>query len=376
MKRQRYDKALIQDFSETPEGFMTVKAPITRPGVFPYMRQDGQIQMEAKLPEEIFSDHTVQSAKGKPITDDHPNEPVTLENYQTYAKGMTHTDAAVDDDKLCVSMTITDKDLIQKIKNGKRELSIGFLADVAMTAGELNGMHYDAVQRNVEINHVAVVDRGRAGPTVAIRGDAVQEFAYMVDSKDQNKGGNKQMAKYKFDGNEYEVDAAVKAHLDSLEAKLDAAETKAANADKLQAKADALQAKYDAKETELVEAKKQNLTQDELDAKVEERVGLISVAKPYLGDEFEFKGQPERAIKEAVIVKINPDFKGDGKSGDYVNAYFDSMLDFSKKEGFHSDGVNNLQNFNANTQAQSEIDKKRNARMNMKDAAKNKNKMC
>lgn len=374
MKRQRYDKALIQDFSETSEGFLTVNAPITRPGVFPYMRQDGQIQMEAKLPSEIFSDHTVQSAKGKPITDDHPNEPVTLENYQTYAKGMTHTDAAVVDDKLSVSMTIYDKDLIQKIKAGKRELSIGFLADVAMTGGEYNGMHYDAVQRNVEINHVAVVDRGRAGPSVAIRGDSNQEFAYQVDSAD-NKGG-KNMAKYKFDGNEYEVDAAIKAHLDSLEAKLDAAETKAANADALKGERDALQAKYDAKETELVEAKKQNLTQDELDSKVEARVGLISEAKPYLGDEFEFKGQTERAIKEAVITKINPDFKGDSKSDDYVNAYFDSMTDIAKKEGFHSDGANNMKNWNGIQEGKKKIDQKRADRMNIKAMAMKANKQA
>jgi hypothetical protein len=159
VKKQRYDKALIEDFSETPEGFLTVKAPITRPGVFPYMRSDGGIQMEAKLPDEIFSDRTVRSAIGKPVTDDHPHELVTLANYQTYSKGMTHTDAQVFGNKLTVSMTITDKDLIQKIKNGKRELSIGFMSDVAMTQGEYNGEHYDAVQRNVEINHVAVVSR-------------------------------------------------------------------------------------------------------------------------------------------------------------------------------------------------------------------------
>ncbi|MFX3616232.1 MAG: DUF2213 domain-containing protein [Sporolactobacillus sp.] len=375
MKKQRYDKALIEDFSETPEGFLTVKAPITRPGVFPYMRSDGGIQMEAKLPDEIFSDRTVRSAMGKPVTDDHPNELVTLENYQTYSKGMTHTDAQVSGNKLNVSMTITDADLIKKIKSGKRELSIGFMSDVAMTPGEYNGAHYDAVQRNVEINHVAVVDRGRAGPTVAIRGDAAQESAYMVDSADPNKGG-KNMAKYKIDGNEYEVEATIKARLDSLEAQLDAANTKAANADKLQGSIDALQAKFDAKETELVEAKKQNLTQDELDAKVESRVGLISDAKPYLGDEFDFKGKADRAIKEAVITKINADFKGDSKSDDYVNAYYDSMLDLAKKEGFHSDGANNLKNFNGIQEGKKKIDKSRSDRMNIKAMNMKSNKQC
>lgn len=368
MKKQRYDKALIEDYSETPEGFLTVRAPITRPGVFPYMRSDGGIQMEAKLPDEIFSDRTVHSAMGKPVTDDHPHELVTLENYQTYSKGMTHTDAQVSGNKLSVSMTITDSDLIQKIKAGKRELSIGFMSDVAMTPGEYNGAHYDAVQRNVEINHVAVVDRGRAGPTVAIRGDAAQESAYMVDSADPNKGG-KNMAKYKIDNKEYEIDSAVKSYLEAQQAKLDAAVVKVAGHD-------ALQGKYDALETEL-EAKKQELetakaTADKLDEKVEERLGLVTSATQILGDSFDFKGKTDRDIKEAVVQTAKADFKGEGKSDDYINAFYDSITEMIQSEGFHSDGANNLKNLGGGAGKNKDIDKKRADRMNMKNMNKNK----
>ena len=103
-----YDKALIEDFSETDEGYLTVKAPITRPGVFPYLTKDGAVEMQGKLPEELFSDKTIKSANAKPVTDDHPHEAVTAKNFTKYSKGMTHTDARVENNTLVVSFTVTD----------------------------------------------------------------------------------------------------------------------------------------------------------------------------------------------------------------------------------------------------------------------------
>lgn len=318
LKLQRYDKSYIKDYGETPEGYLTVTVPITRPGVFPYQCQDGTVQMEAKLPDEIFSDRTIRSARSKPVTDEHPNEPVTIDNYQTYAKGMSHTDARVEDLKLYVSLTITDKDLIQKIYDGKREISIGFMSDVVAESGTYNGQQYEYVQRNIEINHIAIVDQGRAGPEVAIRSDS---DAWQIEEK----GGNN-VGKYKIDGKEYEVDSAVKAHIEKLEAQLETAQTKAASVDALQGRYDALEVKLQNTENELKEAKEKQLSADELDKQVEARVALISTAKPLLGDSFDFNGKTDREIKEAVIATTKSEFKGDGKSDDYINAFLMQQL--------------------------------------------------
>lgn len=249
----RYDKAFIKDFKETDEGYLTITAcPITRPGVFPYRRTDGGLSMEAKLPDELFSKATVLSANAKPMTDDHPTEPVTAANYNKYSKGMTHNDAHVLDNKLLVSFTITDAETIKKINDGKRELSIGFQADVSKETGVYNGMQYDSVQRNMQINHIAIVDEGRAGPEVAIRGDSV---AFMIDTKDKQTGGNG-MSKLIIDSKEFEVDSIVKAKFESLEAKLDAAEQRKANVEKLEGERDALKAQIDKLNKEIDEAKK------------------------------------------------------------------------------------------------------------------------
>jgi len=363
VKTQRFDKALINDYSETPEGYLTVTVPITRPGVFPYQRQDGTIQMEAKLPEEIFSDRTIESAKSKPVTDDHPNEPVTLQNFSRYAKGLSHTDAHVEDLKLYVSMTITDEALIQKIYDGKREISIGFLSDVVAETGTYQGQSYEYVQRNIEINHIAIVDQGRAGPEVAIRSDS---DAWQIDSK----GGKGNMAKYTIDGKEYEVDSTVKSFIEAQSAKLDAANTKIKEFDALQGRFDAMEAQLQAKEQELAEAKKNMLSADELDKKVNERIELITSAKTLLGDSFVFTGKTDREIKEAVIQKAKPDFKGDGKSDEYINAFYDATIEHAKTDGFSSTGANSVITGDASGTTNTKIQELKAKRMNMKNQSK------
>ena len=72
VKVQRYDRMLITDsmLKKDSYGFLTVTAPITRPGVFPYQRGDGTVQMEAKLPDDVFNDLAIYPAQAKSVTDD------------------------------------------------------------------------------------------------------------------------------------------------------------------------------------------------------------------------------------------------------------------------------------------------------------------
>ncbi|MET4562187.1 hypothetical protein ABIA69_003373 [Lysinibacillus parviboronicapiens] len=357
MKLQRYDTSYIKDYMETPEGYLTVNVPITRPGVFPYQRQDGTVQMEAKLPDEIFSDRTIHSARSKPVTDEHPNEPVTIENHQQYSKGMSHTDSRVEDLKLYVSLTITDKDLIQKVYDGKREISIGFMSDVVAESGAYNGQTYEFIQRNIEINHIAIVDQGRAGPEVAIRSDS---DAWQIDEK----GGNTEMVKIKIEGTEYEVDPAVKAHIDALKAKEETAKVKGDSADALQGRLDALDVTLKAKDLEIATLKEKALSADELDKQVEARVALINTTQPLLGDSFDFTGKSEREIKEAVISTAKAEFKGDGKSDDYINAFFDATVEQVQSTGFSSTGANSA--YTGDAGANKGLEEMKNKRLNMR----------
>lgn len=364
MKVQRFDKAYIKDFSETSEGYLTVKAPITRPGVFPYLRSDGGIEMEAKLPEDLFSEKTILSANAKPVTDDHPTELVTVSNHNEYAKGMTHTDASIESDKLFISFTITDSALIKKVKNGKRELSIGFVADVSDEQGEYKGMTYDSVQRNMEINHLAVVDKGRAGSEVAIRGDS-QAFMIDHDEVNKQKGGTRAMAKLIIDSNEFEVDSVVKARIDTLQAKLDTEKEKAKSVETLTGERDALQVQLKAKEAELEKSKAKELTGDAFDTAVTGRIELMNKAKTHVGDSFEFKGKSDRDIKEAVVKSVNDSLDLKDKSEEYVNAFYDSLTAITEAKGYVAGSVISDKKDFAAGNSKEEIEELRQKRLNL-----------
>lgn len=360
VKVQRYDKMLITDsmLKKDSAGFLTVTAPITRPGVFPYQRADGNVQMEAKLPEDVFSNLAIYSARAKPVTDGHPNEAVTVHNISRYQKGMTHTDSRIEDYMLVVSMTITDADLMDRIFSGEQsEISIGFMSDIVEQRGTYQGEEYGYVQRNIEINHVAIVDQGRAGPKVAIRADS---DAWQIDNE---SGGKTNMPVYKIDGKDYEVDTVVKARLDHLELQVQVNDQKAKDYDTLKGTYDAQTIALEQAKTDLDAAKQAQMSADELDQKVEARVILIAGAKPLLGDSFDFKGKSEREIKEAVILKAKPDFKGDGLSDDYVNAFYDATVGHVQQQGFSSTGANHL--LSGDGASSGQLQDKKNQRLNM-----------
>lgn len=363
MKVQRYDQSFIEDSSiqETKEGYLTVRAPVTKPGVFPYMRGDGSMHMEAKLPENLFSADTIQSLNAKPVTDDHPKVPVNASNYKELSVGTTHTDAAVSDNKLFVSFTITDSKTIQKVKSGKRELSLGFESELVEEEGTYGGERYDAVQKSVIINHLAIVDEGRVGPDISIRGDSM---AYMIDSKtNKYEGGSKNMATIKVDSKEYEVDSAVKSHMTALEAKVEAANAKAEKVDSLEGERDGLKAKVTQLEEELEEAKENTVSEEEIDKAVEERAELVDSAKTFLGDSYDFKGKTSREIKEEVVKTSIDSFDAKDKSDDYVNGFFESLAKTADTKGFTRDA--NFGRSKPSNENEEELEKKKAARRNI-----------
>ena len=344
----RYDTATINKFSvDSQTGFLHVKdVPIARVGVFPYIDSGGKVTMEAKLPDDLLTDSAVESANSKPITDDHPPESVNTTNTGRYMKGFTANNAHVDGDKLKVDMTITDSALIKEIQGGKQELSIGFLTDVVPVKGEFKGMAYDSAQKNIQINHVAVVKRGRAGHSVRLTGDSAE----MVIDNSQEKGTSMETTKIRLDGADVTVatndadtilklDAANKENNSKI-AKLNAQINELeAERDKLKGGADAnkkaldeAKAKNDSLEKELADAKKK-YEGDALDEEITKRMDLINEVKPFVGDSFEFSGKSPKEMKVEAIKSVNDSIDLDDKSDDYIDAYFDSIVANSKPSG-------------------------------------------
>lgn len=339
----RYDTALISKISKDPNtGFLHAKnVPIARVGVFPYRTVNNDVVMEAKLPTELLSDSTVESANSKPITDGHPSQLVTADNSKELMKGFTAENAHVDGDMVKVDMTITDADLIKEIGDGKEELSIGFKTEVVPVQGEYQGVHYDSVQRNIQINHIAVVDKGRAGHSVRITGDSAEMVI-------KEKGESMETTKVMLDGANVTValadaDQVAKSNTDladlkkqladaqakvkELQGQIEKIQGKADSADELQKKADEAQAKADAADKQIAElqGKLKSYEGDGLDKMIEAKLALEKDAKPFLGDGYDFAGKSDKDIKVAVIKAIDDGFDAENRSDDYINAFFDAV---------------------------------------------------
>ncbi|MCB1202551.1 MAG: DUF2213 domain-containing protein [Leptospiraceae bacterium] len=193
-REYRFD---IGELSTVPgEGFKRCRVKIARPGVFPYMHTDGRVRLEAKLPQDLFSRATVDSAKGAPITEDHPPMEngakglLTGQNYQLYTKGALGDNVEVEDGFLVATETIYDEALREKMQRGEKvQVSIGFTSDIENSPGEYEGQRYDSVQRNIRINHIAHVDVGRAGEEVRAYLDSAegQRFAIQTTRQDGHK---------------------------------------------------------------------------------------------------------------------------------------------------------------------------------------------
>lgn len=156
----------------TPEGYLIADAYIARDGLLRY--SDGQRSwLELRPRAELES--SLDSWVGQPVTDDHPAQLVDATTHTKVARGvvMQRPSIEVVDGVAYVRtrIKITDAALVQSITTSKRrQLSIGFEALVDPQRGTFDGQRYDAVQTCLIGNHVAVVDRGRAGPAVRLLG--------------------------------------------------------------------------------------------------------------------------------------------------------------------------------------------------------------
>ncbi|WP_026702854.1 DUF2213 domain-containing protein [Salibacterium aidingense] len=364
MKTQRYDRSFVLDYEETDEGYLTVRAVVTKPGVYPYQRGDGSVQYELKHLEDIYSDRTVMSCNAKPITDDHPREPVNLKNVKVHGRGFSHSDAQVKNNGVMVTFTVFDEDLIRKIREeDKREISLGFETELVAEDGEYNGQRYQYRQTQVDVNHIAIVDKGRVGPEAAIRGDS---DAWQIDSNQKQNGGGSTMAKLKIDEQEFEVPSEVKSKVEGLQAKADSYDQLKKDHDTTVANYDAQKTELDKKKKELEDAQKAEPKQDAIDNAVEARLSLLDEAREHLPEDFEYKGRTDSDIKVAVIQAQDEKFEAKDKSDEYINARYDATMSFLKDSVQTATGQNNMKFTKTNTS--DALDQKRQQRLNLRDS--------
>lgn len=118
---------------------------------------------------EVFKVDTLNSFTSIPLTNDHPPEAVTADNWRKYAVGNTGEEWARDGQTMRLPIIMKDAAAIRAVEAGKRELSCGYTCDLAFTPGRTDdGLEYDAIQTNIRGNHLATVDRARGGHELRI----------------------------------------------------------------------------------------------------------------------------------------------------------------------------------------------------------------
>lgn len=165
-----YGSEISPNKTETVEGFLICRnVPIARTGEQIYIARelmlDGDPDRAVKVNRyeaDVFDRAVLASFEGKPVTDGHPSENVSPENFSSYAKGHVQN-VRRDGDFIVADLYINDAVLISEIQNGvKREVSCGYLCNY-----DADGINYK--QTHIRGNHVAVVPMGRAGHEVAIK---------------------------------------------------------------------------------------------------------------------------------------------------------------------------------------------------------------
>lgn len=174
----------------TDEGYLVDHPILTSTGIFEYKNPDGTTRKELRLPEEVFDKESLQSYRGKPIIVTHAAGEVDKNNVDTEGIGTILSDGYRDGDDVRAEIIIHDTDRMKA--SGLRELSLGYSLDLEETPGEWNGQHYDAIQRNIRVNHLALVSEARAGDTARLN----------LDGKDATelKGGKVMASQNNADG--------------------------------------------------------------------------------------------------------------------------------------------------------------------------------
>lgn len=170
---RRFDNGTVVSMEKTPEGFLKGIARVTRTGVFTYRNADGTLRRELRHPDEVFSRASLDSMRMIPITNLHPMDKlVNADTAKALSIGMTGENVIPDGKFVLVPIAITTQDGVSAVEAGREELSLGYETELEEKSGNYDGEEFDFIQRGIMYNHLAIVDRGRAGVDVRLNMDA------------------------------------------------------------------------------------------------------------------------------------------------------------------------------------------------------------
>jgi len=315
----------LKDARITKDGYLIASVLCARTGVQDYLGSEvgkpDQPRVSIYRPDSaVFAKDSLATFVGKPTTDDHPPELVNADNWSKYAVGAIGEEVMRDGEYIRVPITLMDAEIVQKVMDGKREISMGYEMDLQWRDGVTDsGEHYDAVMTNLKINHLAIVDKGRAGSRARI-GDKRKDSPTMTRT-------------ITLDGISIETTDQGAQAIEKLQSEKQALSDAQQNAKQAHDTAIATKdAELAAKDAEIAELKKEQLTDEQLDAKVQARAELIGKASTLVKDA-DFKGKSDAEIMKAAVAAVRGEDAIKEKSAAYIQAAFDLAVE-AKPDAF------------------------------------------
>lgn len=152
--------------------------PLSKTGVFPYLGSQISPELEAdkiymvyRPEEELSRPEVLETFKLIPITDEHTmlgTGAGMMPAEEKGVHGVTGENPEYHDGLITCDIKIYSEQLKQEIENGKKDLSVGYFCRYELMPGVCNGQPYDAIQRDIKVNHIALVDEGRMGKDVRV----------------------------------------------------------------------------------------------------------------------------------------------------------------------------------------------------------------
>lgn len=198
MLKDKFKKTAQDKKEEDVNGFWLIPDnPMTKIGVFPYLGRQISAELEPdriyqvlRPEEELTKQETLESLKLIPLINDHtmigtqagmkPAEEVGVE-------GTTGTNVKVSGRLLTNDLKCYTENIKELISSGKKDLSMGYRCRYELSEGEFEGQHYDAIQRDIIFNHIALVDEGRMGSDVRVMDsftfDSIKELTQNKENK-------------------------------------------------------------------------------------------------------------------------------------------------------------------------------------------------
>ena len=333
---RRFDRAAVPQRTELlPNGWLKVTAQPTRAGVFVYRDGSGKPRRELRPPEEVFAPESIASLQLVPVTDDHPPEALDSENVRQYQVGNVGDGVAEDAPYLTVPLIVQQRRAIDLVLRGKCQLSCGYDADLENTPGVYQGVPYDAIQRNIRYNHVAIVDIGRAGPNCRITMDAADAAQELTMETCTIGGKNysltpEQRAQLEQALNTMGISedaaaapapekaapaAAAPESIDLCGKKMDRAQV-----ERIVAEHSAIKAKLDSFASEAA----QKAQRAKIEREVRARLSLESVAAQHA---VKCDGLSDDGVRRAVLAKVVPGVDLTGKDSTYLSARLDCEIE-------------------------------------------------